>query len=78
MFLELRDLHVSYGKVEVLHGINAHVEEGEIVTILGANGAGKTTTLTAISGLVKPSAGGIYLKGKPFILCRAMRSSVGA
>lgn len=64
MFLELRDLHVSYGKVEVLHGINAHVEEGEIVTILGANGAGKTTTLTAISGLVKPSSGGIYFEGE--------------
>lgn len=65
MFLELRDLHVSYGKVEVLHGINIHVDEGEIVTILGANGAGKTTMLTAISGLLKPSAGGIYLEGKP-------------
>lgn len=65
MFFELRNLHVSYGKVEVLHGINLHVEEGEVVTILGANGAGKTTTLTAMSGLLKPTQGGIYLEGKP-------------
>ena len=50
-YLELRDLRVSYGKVEALHGISVHVEQGEIVTILGANGAGKTTTLTTISGL---------------------------
>ena len=47
-YLELRDLRVSYGKVEALHGISVHVEQGEIVTILGANGAGKTTTLTTI------------------------------
>ena len=41
-YLELRDLRVSYGKVEALHGISVHVEQGEIVTILGANGAGKS------------------------------------
>ena len=64
-YLELRDLRVSYGKVEVLHGINVRVDKGEIVTILGANGAGKTTTLTAISGLVKPSGGGIFFEGRP-------------
>lgn len=64
-YLELRDLRVSYGKVEVLHGINVTVDKGEIVTILGANGAGKTTTLTTISGLMKPSGGGIFFKGNP-------------
>ncbi|MGJ3521706.1 ABC transporter ATP-binding protein [Nitratidesulfovibrio sp. D1] len=64
MFLELRDLHVKYGNVEALHGINVHVDEGEIVTILGANGAGKTTTLMSVSGLVRPSQGGVYFKGK--------------
>lgn len=64
MYLELRDLHVSYGNVEALHGIDMHVEEGEIVTILGANGAGKTTTLMSISGLVRPSAGAIFFKGQ--------------
>ena len=64
-YLELRDLRVCYGKVEALHGINVSVDKGEIVTILGANGAGKTTTLTAISGLIKPSGGGIFFEGKP-------------
>lgn len=64
-YLELRDLKVSYGNVEALHGISLHVEQGEIVTILGANGAGKTTTLAAISGLRKPSHGGIYFRGSP-------------
>ena len=57
--LQLRDLHVKYGNIEVLHGINLEVREGEIVTILGANGAGKSTTLMTISGLVKPSRGDI-------------------
>lgn len=64
-YLELRDLRVAYGKVEALHGINVRVEKGEIVTILGANGAGKTTTLTTISGLMKPSGGGIFFEGRP-------------
>jgi len=50
--------------VEVIHGTNIHVDEGEIVTILGANGAGKSTTLLAISGLVKPSEGSILFNGK--------------
>lgn len=62
--LELRDLHVKYGNVEVLHGINLHVEEGEIVTILGANGAGKSTTLLSISGLVRPSSGEVLFNGE--------------
>ncbi len=65
MLLELRDLHVHYGNIEVLHGINVYVKEGEIVTILGANGAGKSTTLMSISGLVRPSSGGIWFEGKP-------------
>ncbi|MCT4534487.1 ABC transporter ATP-binding protein [Halodesulfovibrio sp.] len=65
MLLELRDLHVNYGNVEALHGINLTVEEGEIVTILGANGAGKSTTLNSICGLVKAAKGEILLDGKP-------------
>ncbi len=64
-YLELRDLRVRHGKVEALHGITVGVGKGEIVAILGANGAGKTTTLTAISGLLKPSGGGIYFEGEP-------------
>jgi branched-chain amino acid transport system ATP-binding protein len=63
MFLEIKNLHVKYGNVEALHGINIEVDEGEIVTILGANGAGKSTTLLAISGLVKPSEGEILFLG---------------
>ncbi|SHN66174.1 ABC transporter ATP-binding protein [Desulfovibrio litoralis] len=59
MNLELKNLHVAYGNVEALHGINLHINMGEIVTILGANGAGKTTTLMSISGLVKPNKGEI-------------------
>ncbi len=65
MYLQIEDLHVKYGNVEALHGINLHVEKGEIVTILGANGAGKSTTLMTISGLIKPSQGTIHFDDKP-------------
>ncbi|KUJ96943.1 MAG: branched-chain amino acid transport system ATP-binding protein [Desulfonauticus sp.] len=60
--LRIENLHVSYGNVEALHGINLEVKEGEIVTLLGANGAGKSTTLNTISGLLKPTKGTIYFK----------------
>ncbi|UXM96533.1 ABC transporter ATP-binding protein (plasmid) [Bartonella sp. HY329] len=63
-YLEIKDLHVKYGNVEALHGVNIKVQKGEIVTILGANGAGKTTTLGSISGLVKPSSGEILFEGR--------------
>ena len=62
--LQLADVRVRYGSVEVLHGVNLRVEEGEIVTILGANGAGKSTTLLSISGLVRPFAGEILFEGQ--------------
>ena len=65
MRLRVENLHVSYGNVEALHGINLEVAEGEIVTILGANGAGKSTTLMTISGLLKPSKGSIYFDDVP-------------
>ena len=65
--LTLSDIRVRYGSVEALHGINLKVDEGEIVTILGANGAGKSTTLLTISGLVRPSAGEILFDGKPLL-----------
>ena len=64
MRLTVRDLRVKYGNVEVLHGINLDVGEGEIVAILGANGAGKSTTLMAVSRIVKSSAGSIEFNGK--------------
>ena len=63
--LTVDNLYVRYGNVEALHGISLHVEEGEIVTILGANGAGKSTTLMAISGLIKSSGGSILLRNEP-------------
>ena len=63
--LEIADLHVRYGNIEVLHGIELKVEEGEIVAILGANGAGKSTTLLTVSGLVRPSGGTIRFSGEP-------------
>ncbi len=59
--LRIDALHVRYGQVEALHGIDLTVGEGEIVALLGANGAGKSTTLLAVSGLVRPSAGSIHL-----------------
>lgn len=63
--LEIRNLHVSYGNVEALHGIDLAVEAGEIVTILGANGAGKSTALHAVSGLLRPTGGEILFDGQP-------------
>jgi len=61
--LAVENLHVKYGNVEALHGIDLMVEAGEIVTILGANGAGKSTTLMAISGLVRAAQGTIRFQG---------------
>ena len=71
MLLQVNDLHVKYGNIEVLHGINLQVGQGEIVTMVGANGAGKSTTLLTISGLVKPSKGTILLEGRPLQKMRA-------
>ena len=58
--LELKDVHAYYGNIHALKGISITVEEGEIVTLIGANGAGKTTTLRAITGLVKPRTGFVF------------------
>ena len=59
--LKVENLKVQYGMIEAIKGISFEVNNGEIVTLIGANGAGKTTTMHAISGLVKPSAGSIML-----------------
>lgn len=64
MYLEIKDVHVHYGKVRALKGISVSLEKGSIVTLIGPNGAGKSTTLRTISGLVRPSAGEIYFDGK--------------
>ena len=62
--LEINDLIVLYGEIEALRGVSISVDEGRVVTLLGANGAGKSTTLRAISGLAKPAAGEIVFDGK--------------
>lgn len=64
MLLEIRDLRVHYGRAEALKGISLILEEGSIVTLIGANGAGKTTTLRTVSGLKKPSSGEVIFRDK--------------
>jgi branched-chain amino acid transport system ATP-binding protein len=63
--LELENLVTAYGKVEALRGLTLHVEEGEIVALLGSNGAGKSTTLRTISGLLRPRSGTMRFLGQP-------------
>ncbi|GAB4539645.1 MAG: ABC transporter ATP-binding protein [Anaerolineae bacterium] len=62
--LEVNDIHTYYGAIHALKGISIHVDEGEIVTLIGANGAGKSTTLNTICGILKPRQGDILLKGE--------------
>ena len=62
-FLEVKDLHGWYGESHVLHGVNFHVNEGEVVTLLGRNGAGRTSTLRAIMGLIGSRKGSIKVRG---------------
>ena len=66
-FLEVKDLHGWYGESHVLHGIGFHVDEGEVVTLLGRNGAGRTSTLRAIMGLIGSRKGSIKVKGQETI-----------
>ena len=65
--LEIRDLVVSYGGIEAVKGISLDVEQGKIVTLIGANGAGKSTTLKAISGIVKPKSASIKFNGEELV-----------
>ena len=64
MLLELRNVRVSYGDVEVLKGVSINIEKGKVVCLLGANGAGKSTALRALSGLVPLNSGEIYFDGE--------------
>ncbi len=66
-FLEVSDLHAWYGESHVLHGVNFHVDEGEVVTLLGRNGAGRTSTLRAILGLTGARRGSIKVHGEEVI-----------
>ena len=63
MMLEIKDLHVKYGAIHAIQGVSLGVDEGEVVSLIGANGAGKTTILHTISGLVKAASGSIELLG---------------
>jgi len=63
--LEVSDIHVYYGAIHAIKGVSFQVEEGEVVTLIGANGAGKTTTLQTISGLLRSKGGSITFDGHP-------------
>jgi branched-chain amino acid transport system ATP-binding protein len=71
MMLEIKNLHVYYGAIHALKGINFHVDEGEIVALIGANGAGKSTTLSTISGLLQPSQGNVTFRGEDITITPA-------
>ena len=62
-FLEVKDLHGWYGESHVLHGVNFHVNEGEVVTLLGRNGAGRTSTMRSVMGLIGARKGSIKVRG---------------
>ncbi len=74
--LEVRDLHVSYGKVEAVHGVSLDVDAGSIVTVIGPNGAGKSTLLAALMGLL-PSRGTVRYAGQD-VAAIAVESRVAA
>ena len=65
--LEVKDLHVFYGMIHAIKGISFEVNQGEIVTLIGANGAGKSTTLNTVSGLLKPRSGTIAFDGRSIV-----------
>lgn len=64
MLLEVKDIHASYGKFEILKGVNLNVDEGEIVCMIGPNGAGKSTVFRTIFGFLKPLKGEVIFKGE--------------
>ena len=63
--LELRNVKTFYGNIQALKDISLEINEGEIITLIGANGAGKTTTLMSICGIVPPRSGEILFQGEP-------------
>ncbi|MGN6762940.1 MULTISPECIES: ABC transporter ATP-binding protein [unclassified Leifsonia] len=69
--LELKNISVSYGRIEAIHDMSFSVEEGEIVSLIGANGAGKSTTMKTISGILNPSAGSIMFDGEDITKMKA-------
>ena len=76
--LEIKDLYVSYGMMEVLHGISLKVEDEELVSVIGPNGAGKSTLIKSVMGLVKPTSGQILYNGEDITKIPAhKRASMG-
>ena len=71
MLLDVKDLNVYYGAIHALQGISFNVNEGEIVTLIGANGAGKSTTLRTISGLLRPRRGSVSFKDEDITMTPA-------
>jgi len=69
--LELKNISVSYGRIEAIHDMSFSVEEGEIVSLIGANGAGKSTTMKAISGLLLLAKGSVWFEGQDISKLRA-------
>ena len=67
--LRVAGLHAYYGESHVLHGVECHVNSGEVVTLLGRNGAGRTTTLKALLGLVGSRSGSVMINGREAIAC---------
>jgi branched-chain amino acid transport system ATP-binding protein len=63
--LEINELHTYYGAIHALKGLSLHVDEGEIVTLIGANGAGKSTLLNTICGILKPRSGTVHFESEP-------------
>lgn len=71
MLLEVKDLNVYYGAIHALQGISFHVDDGEIVTLIGANGAGKSTTLLTLSGLLRARSGSMRFRDQNLTLAQA-------
>ena len=69
--LRVTDLHAYYGESHVLHGVSCHVDQGEVVTLLGRNGAGRTTTLRSLLGLVGSRSGSVLINGQEAMRCGA-------
>lgn len=64
MMLEVKDIQVYYGMIQAIKGVSFHVDEGEVIALIGANGAGKTTILHTISGLLSPKSGNVFFEGQ--------------
>ncbi len=63
--LDIKNINCFYGDVQVIYGVSMHIDEGEVISLIGANGAGKSTMLKVISGLMKPQSGGILFENQP-------------